>query len=149
MTLNPSVASGVTVAPVQSRTGIPQLKWLLFSFQGRITRTQYWKASLCTIGVFYAVLFAIGFASAWSSFQEGTEPNLVALMLLWPLSLPIIWISAALQVKRWHDRDKSATWWLINLIPLVGSLWTLVECGFLRGTQGPNAYGEDPLTRHG
>jgi uncharacterized membrane protein YhaH (DUF805 family) len=24
-------------------------------------------------------------------------------------------------------------------------LWYLIECGFLRGTPGPNSYGPDPL----
>jgi len=24
-------------------------------------------------------------------------------------------------------------------------IWALVECGFLKGTEGPNQYGEDPV----
>ena len=28
---------------------------------------------------------------------------------------------------------------------LIGGIWTLVECGFLKGTAGPNQYGPDPL----
>jgi uncharacterized membrane protein YhaH (DUF805 family) len=30
-------------------------------------------------------------------------------------------------------------------VPVIGGLWYLIECGFLRGTPGPNAYGPDPL----
>jgi uncharacterized membrane protein YhaH (DUF805 family) len=30
-------------------------------------------------------------------------------------------------------------------VPIIGPIWALVECGFLRGTEGPNAYGPDPL----
>ena len=33
---------------------------------------------------------------------------------------------------------------LIALIPWIGVLWVLVECGFLEGTNGPNQYGGDP-----
>lgn len=33
---------------------------------------------------------------------------------------------------------------LITLIPLVGPIWTLVECGLLDGTQGLNKYGPSP-----
>lgn len=34
---------------------------------------------------------------------------------------------------------------LVTLVPVIGSLWFLIECGFLAGTPGPNAYGPDPL----
>ena len=67
----------------------------------------------------------------------GPDPDdLVFLALLWP--------SLALQVKRWHDRDKSGWFVLVNLIPFIGWLWTLIECGFLDGTQGPNRFGPSP-----
>lgn len=59
--------------------------------------------------------------------------------------LPFIWFSLALQVKRWHDRNKSGFWVFIGLVPYIGSIWQFVECGCLRGTDGPNRYGEDPL----
>jgi hypothetical protein len=57
------------------------------------------------------------------------------------------WINLAVQVRRWHDRDKSALWLLMNFVPYVGSLWVLVECGFLSGTPGPNTYDLDPDDR--
>jgi uncharacterized membrane protein YhaH (DUF805 family) len=56
-------------------------------------------------------------------------------------------IAIIVQVKRWHDRDKSGWWVLINFIPLVGPLWTLIECGFIKGTTGENRFGPDPLAR--
>jgi uncharacterized membrane protein YhaH (DUF805 family) len=81
--------------------------------------------------------------------------------------VPGTWISLALMIKRLHDRDKSA-WWLslFYLVPLVlqaigqflGSaglildliatgigIWAIIELGFLRGTDGPNKFGPDPL----
>jgi uncharacterized membrane protein YhaH (DUF805 family) len=30
-------------------------------------------------------------------------------------------------------------------VPIIGAIWLLVECGFLRGTEGPNNYGPDPI----
>jgi uncharacterized membrane protein YhaH (DUF805 family) len=33
----------------------------------------------------------------------------------------------------------------MNLIPVLGTLWVLIECGFLRGTRGGNRFGPDPL----
>jgi uncharacterized membrane protein YhaH (DUF805 family) len=48
-------------------------------------------------------------------------------------------------VKRYHDRNKSGWWILIVFVPVIGGLWYFIECGFLRGTPGPNTYGPDPL----
>ena len=56
----------------------------------------------------------------------------------------MLWVDLAVSVKRWHDRDKSGWMLLIGLIPLVGLVWTLIECGFLDGERGPNQFGESP-----
>jgi uncharacterized membrane protein YhaH (DUF805 family) len=34
---------------------------------------------------------------------------------------------------------------LLNLLPVIGWLWALLDNGFVRGTVGPNRYGPDPL----
>ena len=65
-------------------------------------------------------------------------------IIVFLLYIPMIWIGLALGVKRWHDRGKSGWWVLIALIPIVGGIWTFVECGCLRGTVGPNQFGPDP-----
>ena len=59
------------------------------------------------------------------------------------MNVLVLWPAIATSVKRWHDRDKSGWWTLINLIPVVGIIWVIVENGFLRGTVGPNRFGED------
>src|SRR5680860_792339 len=48
-------------------------------------------------------------------------------------------------IKRWHDRDKSGWWMLIVLVPIIGWIWFIVELGFLKGTPGPNRFGP-PVT---
>ncbi len=60
------------------------------------------------------------------------------------LYLTLVWISFAITVKRWHDRDKSGWWILIGMIPIIGPIWQFVETGCLRGTIGSNRYGPDP-----
>jgi uncharacterized membrane protein YhaH (DUF805 family) len=59
-----------------------------------------------------------------------------------------LWIVLVVSVKRWHDRNKPSRWVLINLVPVVGWLWQLIECGFLKGTTGPNRFGQDQLRGH-
>ncbi len=46
------------------------------------------------------------------------------------------WPSLAVGVKRSHDRNRSGWFLLIGLIPIIGSIWLLIELGFLRGTIG-------------
>ena len=72
-----------------------------------------------------------------SALMNETVVGLLALLLM----IPSTWISLAIQVKRWHDRDKSGWWALINIVPVIGGLWALVECGFLKGDEGANRFG--------
>jgi len=107
---------------------------LLFKFDGRINRGKYWLG-VVIIGVVVWILTFIA-ALANSTFLW-IVVSIVMLVAIWP--------SFAIQIKRWHDRDKSGWWVLINLVPLIGGIWALVENGFLPGTPGTNQYGPDPL----
>ena len=81
--------------------------------------------------------------------DQNTGPNIplvvVASLILLAIMIPASWIYYAGIAKRFHDRGKSGWMTLIILIPYVGGIWVLVECGCLAGTPGPNAYGPDPL----
>ena len=59
--------------------------------------------------------------------------------------LCMAWFGVAVTAKRWHDRNRSGWTVLIFLIPIVGQIWTLVECGFLKGNQNDNRFGPSPL----
>jgi len=102
---------------------------------GRIPRSTFWKF----YAVVYGLLLILGFIS------ESEESPSVTTFVLSGLMLPVLFMGIIVQIKRWHDRDKSGWWILINFIPLVGGLWSLIECGFLKGTDGPNRFGPDPL----
>ena len=116
-------------------------KYLFLSTDGRISRQPFWIAAvvLVVINLIAAVLDAVlGLPQLGSGpSAHGPISIIVGLVLIYP--------SIALSAKRWHDRDKSAWWILINIIPFIGWLWSLIETGFLRGTPGPNRYGADPL----
>ncbi|MBN1911205.1 MAG: DUF805 domain-containing protein [Pirellulales bacterium] len=110
------------------------LGWILFSFEGRIPRRVFWGASLGIGVVFYIILFAV-------MLIMNEAAATVVLLLLY---IPMVWISLAIQIKRWHDRDKSGWWIFIGFIPIIGAIWAFVETGCLRGTFGPNRFGADP-----
>jgi len=101
---------------------------LFTSLDGRISRQPFWIGGLILLGVniVAGVLFGRGVLAA-----------VVGFALLYP--------SLCVLVKRWHDRGKSGLWVLIGFIPVIGWIWTLVECGFLEGTSGSNEYGSDPM----
>lgn len=126
----------------------------LFSFNGRVRRLHWW---LTRIGVwvgFFAIsmVFILLLRALFPEIAVGDELYLEAsdvasaiwAIVFFTLIIASIWIELAISVKRWHDREKSGFWVLITLIPLVGPIWTLVECGLLDGTQGLNKYGPSP-----
>lgn len=76
---------------------------------------------------------------------SGLLGDMLGMILVVIYSIAILWAGLAVSVKRWHDRDKSGWWILIGLIPVIGTIWVLVENGFLPGTAGPNRFGPDPL----
>ena len=122
-----------TVSDLESRLSEPMTPaQIFFSFRGRIPRKTFW---------FYGVLALLGLAAYGNlllgilGVQEQRIDSAVNAVLLWP--------ALAVSAKRWHDRGKSGWWVLALLVPVIGPLWTLVENGLLRGTPGPNRFGED------
>ncbi len=120
---------------------------LLFGFQGRANRAKFWLVALAIL-IVEMILFAAVFGGAAMSGDPermAAAAGPLAGIVLIIFVVAATWISIAVAVKRYHDRNKSGWWVLIVLVPVIGGLWYLIECGFLRGTTGPNDYGPDPL----
>ncbi|MDP0496677.1 MAG: DUF805 domain-containing protein [Verrucomicrobiota bacterium JB024] len=111
-------------------------KQLYFSFDGRISRSTYWLKFFLPVFLFAFLLGVID-----GLLGQGKDYSWVLGIYALIILYPAICVSA----KRWHDRDKSAWWILIGIIPYLGKLWIFIECGCLKGTDGPNRFGEDPL----
>jgi uncharacterized membrane protein YhaH (DUF805 family) len=126
-------------------------KNLFFAFQGRVGRKSFWLGSLALCVVVFVIYGVAGAlftqwapgAEAGSYVAVSTSP--IGWLLYILATIVSIWGGIAIQIKRWHDRDKSGWWCLIGLVPVVGPIWALVETGFLRGTAGANRFGSDPL----
>ena len=121
---------------------------LLFGFQGRTNRAKFWLVALALLVIEFIVLGVIGGSAAMSDDPQQALASLgpVAGIVLVIFGLAVTWITIAVGIKRFHDRNKSGVWILIIFVPVIGGLWYLIECGFLRGTPGPNDYGPDPLS---
>jgi uncharacterized membrane protein YhaH (DUF805 family) len=110
------------------------LSELYLSPNGRINRRTFW---LFGVLVFVAISLVASLLDGLLD-TRGIIGGIAGLLLLWP--------GLMIQIKRWHDRDKSGWWVLIGLIPVIGGIWALVETGFLEGTQGPNRFGAPQTT---
>jgi uncharacterized membrane protein YhaH (DUF805 family) len=146
------------------------MRWVqvLTGFRGRLRRRDFW------IGLGLLLLLEITLSFAFAGLMRPTGATDLELATVWLALGILLWGSAALIVKRLHDRDKSALWYpLFGLAPavcywlgvvyssnisnvlspaqsgfwLLGLLlwiWALIELGFMKGTPGPNHYGPDP-----
>ncbi len=87
-----------------------------FDFGGKATREQYWFYILAIVLIY---LFGLLLEAM---FQDTLLLNDMIAVLLVATYLALIIPTVAIGVRRLHDINKSGWWYLISLIPLVGSL---------------------------
>jgi len=127
-----SLATAPTAAPPSPFDDPMSTAQILFGFRGRVPRKVFWLYGVLgplLVSAMAEMLLGIVGVS------ERRAELLTTALLVWPC--------AAVGVKRWHDRNKSGWWVLVWLIPLIGWLWTLIGNGVLRGSVGPNRFGDD------
>ena len=143
-----------------------------FSLKGRYARKKYWVGALGLFMLLVFMLLALG-PLMTSKGSAGSGP-LVTIALM---SLPFVGLYAKLIIHRLHDLAWSGWWFLPLgplLIPLPIWMWLeghtqeainnktdfalefgaygiflggFVLFGCVRGTEGPNEYGPDPLNQ--
>lgn len=132
-----------------------RLQHALFSFNGRLGRRDFWiwMAS-------WLVLMVGAFTFADRQWIEIKSAAFAVVVLLWP--------TAAVMVKRLHDRNRSALWalffilawmlaaghwdmipalwqWVVGrLIPIILFVALFIDCGVFAGTPGINRFGPEP-----
>jgi uncharacterized membrane protein YhaH (DUF805 family) len=94
---------------------------LLFGFNGRINRSQYWLGILGVSVGGTMLLMALSFAlmpppDAPKQAAANAAPMMALLFALFMVAMS--WSSLALQVKRFHDRGRSGYWALAPLAPV-------------------------------
>lgn len=94
-------------------------------FEGRACRSEYWYFTL------FNFLVSIVFGAIL-----GKLAGIVSLALFIP--------GLAVAVRRLHDIGKSGWFYLICLIPVIGTIW-LIILFCTAGNEGANQYGENPL----
>ncbi|MET3666390.1 DUF805 domain-containing protein [Caulobacter sp. 1776] len=137
-----------------------------FSFDGRFRRLEFWIANLGLLLLQIATQLVVGPFFGESLFRAG-RPSWFRLAL----NVASLWPTAAILIKRGHDRNRSALFTsglllVIYIFPEVGlvmvrfgvnlmndwlkipmglvAMYMLIDYGFIDGTQGPNRYGPSP-----
>jgi serine/threonine protein kinase len=139
---------GTSVAPVSQPTEVIDMGNTafdefepsgLFSLEGRINRLRYWLNGLIPIAIMMVGVVILG-----ATTREDTGTNPIGGIIMLVAVIIAIWISVAINVKRWHDLDHSGWWTIAGFIPYVNVI-VLIILGFVKGTEGPNRFGTDPL----
>ena len=107
-------------------------------FSTRAPRKEFWLFVLC-FTVVYLILLGIDFSADTYNLEIGIG---VFSGIFWLLTI-IPYLAVA--VRRLHDTNRVGWWALIMLIPLVGAIWLLVLL-CLKGDEGENRFGGDPLS---
>ena len=108
-------------------------------FSGRSGRKEYWMFLLGYIVLTAQIAILAGIAASLGS--AGFSGTFLVLFVL--LALALLIPSLAVQVRRFHDQDKSGWFILLSFIPYIGGIVVLVfMC--LEGTKGSNRFGPDP-----
>ncbi len=120
------------------------------TFSGRASRSEFWWFTLFIYGVMF-VLSAIDMSlfgetqtvvtDTSASVSSETEFSPLASIFGIVTVLPYISVT----VRRLHDTDRSGWWYWLALIPLIGII-VLIVWFATKGSDGPNRFGEDPLT---
>ncbi|WP_375288032.1 DUF805 domain-containing protein [Sphingomonas sp.] len=123
------------------------MDWMLMplrryaDFSGRSRRKEYWMFALGQAIVLLLITLVAVVTGGFSGDAGGMSVIAIGLFLIYAVG--VIVPSLAVQVRRFHDQDKSGWFLLLNFIPYVGGLIVLVfMC--IEGTKGENRFGPDP-----
>ena len=136
---------------------IKKFLWVNFSLEGRIHREDYWYygyglywiTNTVILLIFLLIVFIVyKLLIAFSPLIVGPIGAQHAIILLFYLSYGMKFL--ANKIKRLHDNNKSGSFLLWTLIPILGQLFGLyifITNWFMRGTTGSNDFGYDPVKK--
>jgi uncharacterized membrane protein YhaH (DUF805 family) len=143
-----AAAAPATGQPVPTPAQADQFGWIVLplkrygDFSGRSSRREFWMFQLVYLALGVVFMFALVDSSGPFGTSSDLAKGLIVLCVcaLLVLVVPLI----AVQVRRFHDQDRSGLLVLLNLVPYVGALVVYVMMA-LPGTTGDNRFGSDPL----
>jgi nitrate/nitrite transporter NarK len=130
----------------------------LFSAAGRAPRASFW-GTMILMGILTTFVFLMttlivapegkiyvpGESARKVAEKIFVDPNSLAPILVFRIGWLALmaWVCIALQIKRWHDLGKPGGLVLINLVPGIGSLISLVVLGFFKSPASASRFGSE------
>ena len=127
---------------------IKKFLWVNFSLEGRIHREDYWYYGYGLYWITNAVILLIFFLIFFIVHKLFNFWFTPLFYFLFCLSYGMKFL--ANKIKRLHDNNKSGSFLLWTLIPILGQLFGLyifITNWFMRGTTGSNDFGDDPVKK--
>ena len=151
--------------------------YLFTSFEGRINRKPYWLAILVMVVISFVIFFIAGMlvgSGAGAQFilqivfllifaypstalmvkrlHDRNRPGIIAAIFWAPTVLLLLGQVTGISgdmtdVYGTPVFVPNTIGWVFYGLSFVVGIWALIELGFLRGTDGPNDYGPDPLLK--
>jgi uncharacterized membrane protein YhaH (DUF805 family) len=115
----------------------------LLGFNGRIGRGGWWFGQLIGL-VTIGALFSSAVSLHDPHRTEVSNNDFLFVVIFVLCLVAVLIINVCSTVKRYHDRGKSGWWYFMALVPFIGGIWQLIECGFCSGDEGDNDYGPPP-----
>jgi uncharacterized membrane protein YhaH (DUF805 family) len=115
----------------------------LFSFTGRIGRSQWWLNTF-VIAPAFLIVFLLVFRITTPMYRaaEGTASSPLVFLLLGIVSVAAVYAPIAIiigsAVRRSRDLGRNPLWMLLHVGSGLGIIWLVVEHGFFPGKQGAN-----------
>lgn len=116
------------------------IKNIYFNFKGRIGRQRFWLYYILPI------MFMSGLLQASMDYYDD---NSIVVFLLFAINILLMIAMAAGFVKRLHDRDKSAWWLILIFIPIIGTIYWIIDLGLFKGVNKINEYGSPDVPEDG
>ncbi|MCZ8136100.1 MAG: DUF805 domain-containing protein [Porphyrobacter sp.] len=112
-------------------------------FSGRSRRKEYWMFVLFQMLLLVPIMLLAILLGSPSDDPTTPFGSIAVLFVVVVYFLVFLIPGIAVQVRRFHDQDKSGWFILLGFIPYVGGIILFVfMC--LEGTRGPNRFGPDP-----
>ena len=127
---------------------IKKFLWVNFSLEGRIHREDYWYYGYGLYWITNTVILLIFFLIFFIVHKLFNFWFTPLFYFLFCLSYGMKFL--ANKIKRLHDNNKSGSFLLWTLIPILGQLFGLyifITNWFMRGTTGSNDFGDDPVKK--
>lgn len=141
--IEPEIVDNTTQQEKPPTPGYKEIGYLneirSLNFEGRLNRWRYCKYTLFNVLGFLLGCFILVFIGSLIGIsQRGLTLTCYAVLLTYAL------VSMSFSVRRLHDLNRSGWYYLLMFAPYVSFLFWIYLL-VVKGTEGPNRYGPDPL----